>query len=150
MLFYEFHVTSRIQQGRQTQPSVKTLRSPLCFKFRRHCVLNDGKQLRALPRHLREKTKTFNISLVQGFFFLYILNTYIRKKYKRAIFNVRAICGIFAKCTKYQWETIIEYVEVITYFSISIKMLVYSRGMKMFVVLNNFFFIFYFFELNKL
>ena len=51
--------TSRcgIQQGRQGQLSIKTLRSLLSAKFWRHFVLSGGTQRRALPRHQSEETK---------------------------------------------------------------------------------------------
>ena len=39
-----------LQQGRQTQPSANTLRSPLSAKFWRHCILGGGTQRRALSR----------------------------------------------------------------------------------------------------
>ena len=51
----EPHAVSRTQQGRQREPSVKTLRSPLSAEFWRHCVLSGRTQRRALPRHQSEE-----------------------------------------------------------------------------------------------
>ena len=53
--FYQFHAVSHIQQGRQREPSIKTLRSPLSAEFQRHCVLSSRIQRRALPRHQSEE-----------------------------------------------------------------------------------------------
>ena len=53
----QLHAVSRIQQGLQSEPSVKTLRSPLSAEIWRHCVLRGGAQRRALPRHQSEKIK---------------------------------------------------------------------------------------------
>ena len=48
IFFFQLHAhLSRIQQSRQSQPSVKTLRSPLSAEFSRHCVLSGGTQRRA-------------------------------------------------------------------------------------------------------
>ena len=44
-------------QGRQREPSVKTLRSPLSAEFCRHCVFSGRTQRRALPRHQSEEMK---------------------------------------------------------------------------------------------
>ena len=49
------HAVSRTQQGRQGEPSVKTLRFSLSAKFWKHCVLSGGTQRRPLPRHQNEK-----------------------------------------------------------------------------------------------
>ena len=38
----QLHAVSRTQQGRQREPSVRTLRSPLPADFWRHCVLSSG------------------------------------------------------------------------------------------------------------
>ena len=54
IIFFQLHAVSRTQQGRQREPSVKTLRSPLSAEFWRHCVLSGGTQGRALPRHQNE------------------------------------------------------------------------------------------------
>ena len=43
----QLHALSRTQQGRQREPSVKTLRSPLSAEFWRHCVLSGRTQHRA-------------------------------------------------------------------------------------------------------
>ena len=43
----QLHTVSRTQQGRQGEPSVKTLRSPLSAEFWRHCVLSGRIQRRA-------------------------------------------------------------------------------------------------------
>ena len=43
----QLHAVSRTQQGRQREPSVKTLRSPLSANFWRHCVLSGGTQRRS-------------------------------------------------------------------------------------------------------
>ena len=45
------------QQGRQREPSVKILHSPLSLEFWRHCVLSDGILPGVLPRHQSEKMK---------------------------------------------------------------------------------------------
>ena len=42
----QLHAVSRTQQGRQREPCVKILRSPLSADFWRHCVLS-GTQRRA-------------------------------------------------------------------------------------------------------
>ena len=49
MLFYLF-ICSVSQQGREREPSVKTIRSPFSSEYRRHCVLSGG-----------GKNKIFNI-----------------------------------------------------------------------------------------
>ena len=38
----QFNAVSRTQQGKQREPSVKTLRSPFSVDFWRHCVLSGG------------------------------------------------------------------------------------------------------------
>ena len=43
----QIHAVSRTQQGRQREPSVKTLRPPLSAEFWRHCVLSGRTQRRA-------------------------------------------------------------------------------------------------------
>ena len=43
----QLHAVSRRQQGRQTEPTIKTLRSPLSAKFWGHCVLSGRTQRRA-------------------------------------------------------------------------------------------------------
>ena len=43
----QLHAVSRTQQGRQREPIVKTLRSPLSAEFWRHCMLSDRTQRRA-------------------------------------------------------------------------------------------------------
>ena len=53
----QLHTVFRTQQGRQEEPSVKTLRFPLSAEFWRHCVLSGGTQRRALPRHQSEEIK---------------------------------------------------------------------------------------------
>ena len=55
LLKFIFHTVSRTQQGRQKEPSVKTLRPPLSAAIWRHCVLNGRTQRRALPRHQSEE-----------------------------------------------------------------------------------------------
>ena len=55
------HAVYRTQQGRQREPSVKTLRSPLSTKFWRHCVLSGRTQRRALPRHQSEEMEIFHL-----------------------------------------------------------------------------------------
>ena len=37
---YQLHAVSRVLQGRQREPSVKTSRSPLSSEFWRHCMLS--------------------------------------------------------------------------------------------------------------
>ena len=51
----QLHAVSRTQQGRQREPGVETLRSPLSAEFWRHCVLSGRTQRRALPRHKSEE-----------------------------------------------------------------------------------------------
>ena len=51
----QLHAISCTQQGRQREPSVKTLRSPLSAEFWRNCVLRGRTQRRACPRHQSEK-----------------------------------------------------------------------------------------------
>ena len=52
--FYQLHAVSRTQQGRQREPSVKTLRFPLSAKFWRHCVLSGRKpRLTSTPERKR-------------------------------------------------------------------------------------------------
>ena len=51
------HAVSRAQQGKQRKSCVKALRSSLSAEFRRHCVLRDGTQRRALPRYQSEEMK---------------------------------------------------------------------------------------------
>ena len=46
-------------QVRQKEPSVKTLRSPLCAKFWVHCVSRGGTQRRDLPLQQIEEMKIF-------------------------------------------------------------------------------------------
>ena len=46
---------SRTQQGRQGEPSAKTLCFLLSAEFWRHCVLNSGTQCRPLPKHQSEE-----------------------------------------------------------------------------------------------
>ena len=53
----QIHAVSRTQQGRQREPSVKTLRSLLSAEFWRQCVLRGGTQRRALFRHQSEEMK---------------------------------------------------------------------------------------------
>ena len=43
IFFYQLHAVSRTQQGKQREPSVKTLRSPLPVEFWRHRVLSGRK-----------------------------------------------------------------------------------------------------------
>ena len=54
-VFHLVHAVSRTQQGRQREPSVKTLRSSLSAEFWRHCVLSGRTQRRALPQHQSEE-----------------------------------------------------------------------------------------------
>ena len=56
----QLHTVFRIQQGRQRELSVKTLRSPLSAEFWRHCVLSGKTQRRALPRHQSEENGNLN------------------------------------------------------------------------------------------
>ena len=53
----QLHAVSRTQQVRQTEPTVKTLRSSHSDVFMRHCVLGSGTQRCALPRHQSEEMK---------------------------------------------------------------------------------------------
>ena len=51
----QLQAVSRTQQGRQWEPGVKTLRSPLSMEFWRHCMFSGGTQRPALPRHQSEE-----------------------------------------------------------------------------------------------
>ena len=51
----QLHAVSRTVQGRQGEPSVKTLRFPLSAEFWKHCVLNGRTQRRVCPRHQSEE-----------------------------------------------------------------------------------------------
>ena len=51
----QLHTISLTQQGRQREPSVRTLRSPLSAEVWRHCVLSGRTQHRALPRYQNEE-----------------------------------------------------------------------------------------------
>ena len=51
IFIFQIHAVSRTLQGRQREPSVKTLRSPFSAEFWRHCVLSGGTQCHACPRH---------------------------------------------------------------------------------------------------
>ena len=53
----QLHAVSRSRQGRQKEPSVKTLRFPISAEFWGYCVLSGGTQLRALPLHQSEENK---------------------------------------------------------------------------------------------
>ena len=53
--FFYSHSRCIRQQGRQREPNVKILRSPLSAEFWRHCVLSGRTQRRALPRHQNEE-----------------------------------------------------------------------------------------------
>ena len=57
----QLHAVSRTRQGRQREPSVKILRSPLSAEFWRHCVLSGSTQRRA-PRHQSEENGNINLS----------------------------------------------------------------------------------------
>ena len=75
-LFFQLHAVYRIQQGRQREHSVKTLRPPLSAEFLRHCVLSGRTQRRALPRperrngniNLFSRDRTHNQSVLQSHF----------------------------------------------------------------------------------
>ena len=54
-ILFQLYAVSRTLQGRQREPSVKTLRSPLSAEFWRHCVLNGRTQRRAQLRHQSEE-----------------------------------------------------------------------------------------------
>ena len=59
------HSVCRTQQGRQREPSVKTLRSSLFAEFWRHCVLSGGTQRRACastPERINENINKYFIS----------------------------------------------------------------------------------------
>ena len=49
--YIQLHAVSRTLRGRQREPSVKTLRSPLSAEFGRHYVLSGRTQRRACPRN---------------------------------------------------------------------------------------------------
>ena len=57
-IFLQLHAVSRVQHGRQREPSFKRLRSPLS-KFRRHCVLSGENERHALPRHQSIEKKIY-------------------------------------------------------------------------------------------
>ena len=52
---YQLHAVSHTEHGRQREPSVKTILSPLSVEFWRHCVLSGKTQRRALPRDQSEE-----------------------------------------------------------------------------------------------
>ena len=62
------HAVFRTQQGRQREPNLKTIRSPLSAEFWPHCVLSSETHprgtSRALPRHQSKEMEIFkkNIS----------------------------------------------------------------------------------------
>ena len=58
----QLHAVSRSQQGRQKEPSVKTLHSSLSAEFWRNCALSGRTQRRALPRHQSEENGNINLS----------------------------------------------------------------------------------------
>ena len=64
----QLHAVSRTQQGRQREPSVKTLRSPLSAEFWRHCVLSGRTQ--------RNKNRI----LSQEYIYIYIFPLNISKQ----------------------------------------------------------------------
>ena len=47
-IFYQDHAVSRTQQGRQREPIVETLRSPLSAEFWRHCLMSGRTQRRVI------------------------------------------------------------------------------------------------------
>ena len=51
----QLHAVCHPQQGRQREPSVKTLCSALPAEFWRHCVLSGGTKRRSVPRHRSEE-----------------------------------------------------------------------------------------------
>ena len=53
------HTVYCTQQGKQREPSVKTLRFALSTEFWRHCVLSGGAQRRAWPRRQSEEMKIY-------------------------------------------------------------------------------------------
>ena len=59
----QLQVVSHIPQGRQREPSFKTLRSPLSAEFWRHCVLSGRTQRRASTPESRNR----NINLSKYF-----------------------------------------------------------------------------------
>ena len=59
--FFQFHAVSRIQQCRQREACVKTLRFPLFVEFCRHYVLSGRTQRHAWLRHYNEEMKILNI-----------------------------------------------------------------------------------------
>ena len=58
----QLHTVSRTQQGRQREPSVKTLCFPLFAEFWRHCVLSGRTQRRALPATPERRNRNINLS----------------------------------------------------------------------------------------
>ena len=48
-MFNFFLCSRRMRQGREREPSIKTLRSEFCTEFWRHCIMSGGTQRRALP-----------------------------------------------------------------------------------------------------
>ena len=53
----QLHAVSRIQHGKQSEGSVKALRSSFSTEFWAHCVLRGGTQRQAWPRHQSEEMK---------------------------------------------------------------------------------------------
>ena len=64
--FYPLHAVFHTEQGRQREPSVKTLCSPISAEFWRHCVLSGKTQRCALPRHQRDENGNINLRIISS------------------------------------------------------------------------------------
>ena len=59
----QLHAVSCTQQGRQREPNVKTLRSPLSAEFWRHCMLRGGTPSSASTPERRKENVNLNYYL---------------------------------------------------------------------------------------
>ena len=71
LLIIFFHAVSRYLQGRQREPSVKTLRSPLSAEFWRHCVLSGRTQRRMYYVEFDPHLRKWNIYLHLHLYFYF-------------------------------------------------------------------------------
>ena len=62
----QLHAVSRTQQGRQREPSVKTLCFPFSAEFWRHCVLSGGTPRFALTPEQRNEIINLNKYLISS------------------------------------------------------------------------------------
>ena len=69
--FFKFYAVLRMQQGRQKEPSVKTLRCTFSTEFWRNCVLSGGTQ-----RHSLIDTRVKNEGFDRFFFMYFIISVH--------------------------------------------------------------------------